>query len=92
MAHFSLFRKVVGQISWDTALKCNVAHESWQVSQDSILTVHEQSIPMFRKTSRSSGRLARLSRELMAELQYKRAAYRRSNQEQATKQKFRTSF
>lgn len=92
IAYFSLFRKLVGWIPWEAALKGKGAHESWQVFKDSILTAQEQSIPMLRKTSRRSRNLAWLSWELMAVLQRKRAECRRSSQGQATKQKVRPTF
>ena len=35
IADFSLFKKLVGWIPWETALKGKGAHESWQVCPDS---------------------------------------------------------
>ena len=56
--------------------------------QDSILQAQEQSIPVLRKTRRHSSRRPWLSRDLRAKLQWKKAAYGRWMQRQATKEEF----
>lgn len=57
------------QISLEAPLKVKFAHNTWQIFKDSIIQTQEQSIPILRRTSRCTGRMTLLGRELMAEVQ-----------------------
>lgn len=86
-----LFGELSERILHETVLKSKGAQENWQVVKDNLLQLHEPFTLILRKLGRCYRISARLNREIVIELQYKKEIYRKRKQEQAWKYEFRNA-
>ena len=70
--NFRLFRELMDEITWETALKAIWLERSWQLFKDAFPRVQDLSVPHYRKTSRRERKLEWLGKDLLVKLRDKR--------------------
>jgi len=88
-ANFGLFKEILGGIPWVRALEGRGVQECWSLFKHHFLYAQDLCIPLSKKSRKRSRRLAWMSKELPAELRWKRQVYRMSKEGQATWQEYR---
>jgi len=71
-ANFGLFKELLGGIPWARALEGTGVQECWSLFKHHFLHAQDQGIPLSKKSSKGGRRPAWLSKELLAELRWKR--------------------
>jgi len=74
-ANFGLFKDLLGGIPWVRALECKGVQESWLLFKHYFLRAQDQCIPVSKKSSKGGRRPTWMSKELLAELRWKRKVY-----------------
>lgn len=74
-ADFSLFKRLVQRVPWETALENKGVQEGWTYFKKEVLNAQEQAVPVCRKASWQGRRPAWLNREILREIRMKKRAY-----------------
>ena len=88
-ADFSLFRDLLGRVSWDAALEGRGAQGSWLIFKDHLLHAQEGCIPTKRKSDKNARRPTWMNKELLDKLKHKKEAYRGWKQGQVAWEEYR---
>ncbi|CAM4590483.1 unnamed protein product, partial [Lepidochelys olivacea] len=75
-ADFDSLRELMGKIPRENDMRGKGVQESWLYFKESSLRLQGQTIPMCRKNSKYGRRPAWLNREILADLKYKKEAYK----------------
>jgi len=73
--NFALFKELLGGIPWARALEGRGVHECWLLFKHHFLHVQERCIPLRKKWRKGGRRPAWMSKELLAELRWKRKVH-----------------
>jgi len=88
-ANYGLFKELLGGIPWDRALEGRGGQESWLQFKLHFLHAQERCIPLRKKSSKGDRRPAWMSKELLAELRWKRRVYGMWKEGQGTWEEYR---
>ena len=88
-ANFGLFKELLGGILWVRALKGRGVQVSWLLFIHHFLHAQKRCIPLSKKSSKGGRRQAWRSKELLAELRWKRKVYGMWKEGQATWEEYR---
>jgi len=83
-ANFGLFQELLGGTSWVRALEGRGVQESWSLFKHHFLQAQDWCIPLSKKSREGGRRPAWMTKELLAELRWKRKVYGMWKEEQAT--------
>jgi len=89
-ANFGFFQELPGGIPWVRALEGRGVQESWSLFKYHFLHAQDRCIPLNKKSSKGGRRPAWMSKELLAELRWKRKVYGMWKEGQATWQEYRS--
>ncbi|CAM5167297.1 unnamed protein product [Natator depressus] len=84
-ADFDSLRELLGKIPWENNMRGKGVQESWLYFKESLLRLQGQTIPMCRKKSKYGRRPAWLNSEILADLKYKKEAYKKWKTGQMTR-------
>ncbi|GAB0204051.1 hypothetical protein GRJ2_002870700 [Grus japonensis] len=88
-ANIQLFKELVDETPWETALWDKGAEESWQLYKDIFLRVQVFSIPMCKKWVKEGRRPSCLSKDLLIKLKCKKEIHRQWNQGHVSWEEYR---
>jgi len=88
-ANFGLFKELVGGIPWVRALEGREVQESWSLFKHHFFHAQDRCIPLRKKSSKGGRRPAWTSKELPAELRWKREVYGMWKEGKATWEEYR---
>jgi len=88
-AKFNLFKELLGGIKWDRALEGRGVQECWSLFKHHFLHAQERCIPLRKKSSKGGRRPIWMSKELLAEIRWKRKFYAMWKEGQATSEEYR---
>jgi len=88
-ANFALFTELLGGISWARALEGRGVQDCWSLFKCHFLHAQERCIPLRKKWSKGSRRPARLNKELLAEIRWKRKVHGMWKEGQVTWEEYR---
>jgi len=88
-ANFDLFKELLGGIPWDRALEGRGVQELWLLFKNHFLHAQERCIPLSKKSSKGGRRPAWMSKELLAEIRWKRKVHGMWKEGQATWEEYR---
>ncbi|CAM4580634.1 unnamed protein product [Caretta caretta] len=88
-ADFDSLRELMGKIPWENNMRGKRVQESWLYFKESLLRLQGQTIPMCRKNSKYGRRPAWLNSEILAELKYKKEAYKKWKIGQMTRDEYK---
>ena len=74
-ADFALFKELLGGIPWARALEGRGVQECWSLFKHHFLHAHERSIPLRKKSRKGGRRPARMRKEVLTELRWKRKVH-----------------
>jgi len=83
-ANFGLFKDLLGGIPWVRALEGRGVQESWSLFKRHFLHAQDQCIPLRKKSSKGGRRPAWMSKEVRAEIRWKRKVHGMWKEGQAT--------
>ncbi|CAM5163476.1 unnamed protein product [Eretmochelys imbricata] len=79
----------MGKIPWENNMRGKGVQESWLYFKESLLRLQGQTIPMCRKNSKYGRRPAWLNSEILADLKYKKEAYKKWKIGQMTREEYK---
>lgn len=88
-AGFGLLGDLLGRLSGRLPCRVKGARDSWWIFKDNLLKAQNQSIAVFRKSSKHGRRPAWISEELFMELKHKKKVQRKWKQLRATQEAYR---
>jgi len=74
-ANFGLFKDLLGGIPWVSALEGRGVQESWSLFKNHFLHAQDRCIPLSKKSSKEGRRPVWMSKELLAELRWKKKVH-----------------
>jgi len=83
-ANFGLFKELLGGIPWVRAQETGRVQESWLLFKHHFLCAQDRCISMSMKSSKAGRRPARMGKELLAKLRWKRKVYGMWKERQVT--------
>ncbi|CAM4569974.1 unnamed protein product [Lepidochelys olivacea] len=88
-ADFDSLRELMGKIPWENNMRGKGVQESWLYFKDSLMRLQGQTIPMCRKNSKYGRQPAWLNSEILADLKYKKEAYKKWKIGQMTRYEYK---
>ncbi|CAM4681894.1 unnamed protein product [Lepidochelys kempii] len=88
-ADFDFLRELMGKIPWENNMRGKRVQESWLYFKESLLRLQGQSILMCRKNSKYGRQSAWLNSEILADLKYKKEAYKKWKIGQMTREEYK---
>ncbi|XP_073186763.1 uncharacterized protein [Lepidochelys kempii] len=88
-ADFDSLRELMGKIPWENNMRGEGVQESWLYFKESLLRLQRQTIQMCRKNSKYGRRPAWLNNEILADLKYKKEAYKKLKIGQMTREEYK---
>jgi len=88
-ANFGLFKELLGGILWARALEGRGVQECWSLFKHHFLHAQERCIPLRKKSRKGGRRPTWMSKELLAELRWKRKVHGMWKEGQATWEEYR---
>ncbi|CAM4534308.1 unnamed protein product [Caretta caretta] len=88
-ADFDSLRELMGKIPWENNMRGKGVQERWLYFKESLLRSQGQTIPMCRKNSKYGRRPAWLNSEILADLKYKKEAYKKWKIGQMTRDEYK---
>ncbi|CAM5131267.1 unnamed protein product [Natator depressus] len=79
----------MGKIPWENNMRGKGVQESWLYFKESLLRLQGQTIPTCRKNSKYGRRPAWLNSEILADLKYKKEAYKKWKVGQMTREEYK---